>query len=177
MTPTEIKRLKETKEPERANELLTRFHKERMEDGRVAHPDGSGSTLLFQAFGAKELDRLGLAPTQRDLDLLNEGSSKGQELERTREFILDRQAQNARWYYDAQQNARAQELFERDKAASYWYAKFEGVSAAREARTERAERRTDLAMKKDQTDRNREGSPRTNPGKENDGRDDGGRER
>jgi hypothetical protein len=177
LTPAEIKQLKVTKEPERANELLTRFHKERMDDGRAARPDPSENGLLFQAFDARELDRLGLTPTRRDLDLLRDGATGGQELERTKAFIRDRQAQNTRWYYDAQQNARAQESFERGQASSYWYARFERVHSDREARTEQAERRTDLQMKRDQAQQNREGDPRTNPGKEKDGREDGGRER
>jgi hypothetical protein len=176
LSKEEIAALKQTKEPEKAIEHLNRFQQDRIDDGRVAPPARSGA-LLFQAFDAKELDRLGLTPTQRDFVHLKEGAAKGQEIEYTREFIRDRQAQNARWFYDAEQTARAQERLERGNASSYWYTRFERAHSDREARTERAERRTDIQMKKDQADRTREGGPRTVPGKERDGREDGGRER
>jgi hypothetical protein len=173
ITQAEIKALKESKEPEKTAELLSRFQNQRT--GSTSHPQNA---LLHQAFDAYELNRLGLNPTPKELAYLQAGAANGQEPARTKEFIRERQAQNARWHHDAQNTARAQESLERGKASSYWYERnLRSASSEREARTERAERRTDLQAKKEQHDLQREGAPRPTPDREQDGRDDGGRGR
>jgi hypothetical protein len=177
ITEAEIAALKEAKTPEAAARLLGAFQTTRVEDARLPRP-GSARSLLHEAFDAYELTRLGLTPTARDLEHLADGAAKGQELERTLEFIADRQAQNTRWHLDAPYAARQQEQLSRDQTSSFWYERnLKSAFHERDARTEKAERRTDLQQRREQGEQRREGGPRDSPGQQRDGRDDGGRGR
>src|SRR5262249_22132705 len=80
ITQAEVKALKESKEPEKPAELLSRFQNQRT--GSSSHPQNA---LLHQAFDAYELNRLGLNPTARELAYLQAGAANGQEPARTKE--------------------------------------------------------------------------------------------
>jgi hypothetical protein len=175
ITASEEQALRAAPNPEAANQLLGQMQEARLKDAPASqaahlHP---GDALINQALSVQEQIRLGLKPTAQELSYLQAGAIRGQEFDRTTEFIAQRHARNDRLFDETRENANQQ------KARDYWEQRRENstASAQREARTEKAERRTDLQQLRAAMRERREQAAENEGNQGRQGRDQGGRER
>jgi hypothetical protein len=172
--------------------LLGQFHEARLKDGRLVEPRDSRApkAQINQALPLRQQIDLGLRPTAEQLAFMLEGAIHGQEHVRTMEFIAGRKAQNAHWFAVARQRVQASHeasqtierqlaAAEQERASSYWFQRELNAkpAAARDARTGKSQRRTDLQQQKAERVPGREGACEKATGQDRDPGNDGGRGR